>query len=367
MSLTKINFSRKALPNIQWNGDVSQLLDRIIQSLDGELEDGALVGQIGGSSPPTNIGLWLNGNTWYNWSNTDGRYLPFPVVTGSTFHGVLYTTQLVSNAEFGNIALNLPDQNNAMLATLDDLKAATPIKTASAASGGTISFDWTGIGNNGTLYAVLSGTAGAVTVSPANAAKDGQTVHLYIEQNANATSTPFTITWPATWIIKTGAVLTNRSSTTRIQDHFLVRQVGTSVFVDQLSSFGVPTSGGGSDTTPPTVTSIDNTAGNNTIEVTFNESLTGSSTLLETKWTVKKNGATNTVNNATASGNIVTLTVANTYTTSDTGTVQYVQFDVADLAGNLAASFGPSALNINAADSGGDGHAPPGGGGHLPP
>lgn len=361
MSLTKINFGRTPLANIQWNGDISDLLDLLVEHLTGALDNGAFTGQIGGSAPTSDIGLWLNGNTIYNWSATDGRYLPLPIITGSLFGGNLYTTQLISRAATASITLNLPDQNGKTLATTDDIRLAGTTQTQAAVSGGSVSFDWSAILNGGSLYVTLSGANGAVTIAEANAPSDAEFANIWIEQSASGSATPFTITWPSLWQVSTSAVLTNRGVSSRVIDHFVVYRVGSQTFVEQRQTFGVATTGGGSDTTPPVVSSIDNSAGSDVIEITFNESLQGK-TLDSTKWSVKKNGVTNAVSSAVANGNLVLLTVAATYKTSNTGTVQYSGTDVKDIAGNAAASFGPSAITISG-DFGGGG----GGGGALGP
>jgi hypothetical protein len=352
-TVTNISFGLEPLPNVQWSGDVSQLLQLLVSHLTGTLESGAFVGQIGGSEPTSDIGLWLDNNTIKKWSSVAGKYLPLPVVAGTLFGSNLYTTNLISTAASGNIQLNLPDRNGATLATLDDISGGAGtglvvgLSTVSetAVSGGTLSFDWIAVKNGGNLYATLTGSNGAVSVVEANSPSDGQAEAMWIEQSANGSSTPFTITWPASWVVSTGAVLTNRSSTNRIVDRFVVRRIGSLTFVEQNKSWSIPVSGAGSDTTAPTVTAISNTAGNSTVTISFSELLQGG-VLDATKWAVMKNGASNAVSSAIASSNGVFLTVANTFIITDTGTVQYTGTDVKDSAGNTAASFGPSSILI---------------------
>lgn len=358
---TNLIFGRTALPNTQWNGDVSQLLDLLVAHLTGTLENGALIGQIGGTEPLTDIGLWLNGNTWYHWSSTDGKYLPFPVVTGSLFGSNLYTTQLVSNAATGNITINLPDKNNGMLATLTDL--ATPVATITS-TGSPITVNWTNIGQFGREYSNISG---ATTISEAGTSLDGQIIDLWIEIPPSTTITTWALTWPNTWILSSGTASLPTATTTASQrevNHFRIYRISNYTFVEFVKAFTISTTAGsaGSDTTPPTVSTITVPVSTATVTIHFSEALRGGS-LDTTKWLVKRSGVTNAVVSATASGSDVTLTVTTTYSSSNTGTVQYTGTDVKDLAGNAAAVFGPSALIV----AGGGGDLDPGGGGHLPP
>src|SRR6266446_917885 len=102
-TLANINFGRTPLPNTQWNGDISALLDLLVAHLTGTLDNGAIAGQVGGSQPSSNVGPWLNNNTWYNYDTVLGVYQPFPMVTGTFFGGSLFTTQLLSTANAANI------------------------------------------------------------------------------------------------------------------------------------------------------------------------------------------------------------------------------------------------------------------------
>jgi hypothetical protein len=361
--LTDLAFSLTPLPNTQWNGDIQSLLELLVNHLVGELADGVFVGQVGGSSPLTDVGFWFDtaSNTWQIWDVDSAQYLPLPIKTGSIYDGKVVYTRLQSTSPDVDSVLFLPsNRSGATLATMTDVVTPAVTKTA---SGTAINLDWKDIGNNGNVYINLTGNA---TLTEFTGPEDGQRIDVWFEQ-ALAASGALTVTWPSGYVVQVAAsVLQTRSSaTTRYIDHFILRRVGSTVFVEQGKTFQIPTAGAGSDTTAPTVSQITVPSGSATVTVQFNEALMGG-TLDKTKWTVKKNGVSNTVNSATASGNNVILQLVNTYGSTATGTVAYSGSDVKDIAGNAAATF--TAQDITVLNSGtdslstgsGDGHSPPG-------
>lgn len=348
-----VNFTLIPVPNTPFNGDIAELLSLLASHLTGTLDNGAFLGQSGGTEPMTDIGIWLNGFTWEGWSDLDGKYLPFPVKAGAINNGVLYTTTLQSGAASADITLNLPDEDGQTLATLINVFTPTPTKTV---TGGAIGIDWSA---HTRYYGVLNANA---TISDSVAPTDGQIVDIWLENPASAT---WTVTWPATDVPVGGSFPTQTVGTSghRKIDHYRRFCVGTTVFLEKVQNFDIATSGG--DVTPPVVSTITMTSGTANIVIAFNELLQGA-TLSVSDFIIKKNGVVQTILTAASSGFNVNLQLSSAITTGNTVTVQYTGSSIKDTAGNVAAVFGPSACTVNATPQGGSGGGGGGsGGGYL--
>lgn len=362
MPNTTITFGRTPLPNVQWTGDADALLDLIATHLTGALVSGALVGQVGGATPSSNIGFYFNNYIWYAWNSIAAAYLPDPVVAGRVYDGVLRLTTLQSGATGANVLLTLPDQDGATLATTKDVLAHNPTATVSGAS---IAIDTT---KNAYTYIVLTANA---TIG-GSAMVDGQQIDLWIENPAGST---FTVTWgaPVTWFGTTPAMSPSPNATTRVIDHYILFKVGNIIFGQYVQGATILTTGGSADTTPPTVTGFIGDA--SSITLTASEPLRGTAPPLGDFGVVRVVGGSSTaltITSITISGTAIVLAITQSMATGDVVKVTFngASATIKDLAGNVMASFAQTTVPIvagtNANNTGGGRFRSGGGGQNLP-
>lgn len=346
---SEVIFNRTPFPNVQFAGDIDALFDLFVAHLEGNIE-GVFVGQINGAEPTEDIGLWLNNNVWEAWSSTASKYLPIPLTTGRLYNSILRKTTLLSGATTGDVTLTLPDKNGATIATTSDV--FTPVPTVTVAGSGTASCD---MNTNSRFYILLS----VDTNIFCHNMTDGEVMHIYVENPQSGTNVVSFHTLPTVadiyWDNGTLAspVQTAGDSTHRAVDHYIIERVGTLYFGRKTPGYLIPTTGGSADTTAPTMLTF--VANFDTVGMTASELLrNGALTIAE--FVVKKNGATQTVSSADASGANVTLVLANSFVSSDVITVQYLNtvHSVKDLAGNNMAAFAATTC-VNATPGGGGG------------
>jgi hypothetical protein len=324
----QVTIASTTLPNFLWQGDLQQLLDLFAQHLVGTLNGNVLVGQMNGSAPTSNIGVWVNGNVLYTWNTDEGRYLPLPLAIGRVYTGgVLNLTKIFALATTDR-TLYTPDKTGTLAVTSDIFG-----EKATQSLGGTSPvLDWNIEARH--YYITLSGNT---TLSVTNN-KDGQERDIWVENPASASNT-FVITgavWPGALPTQTAGGVNLRSI-----DHYKMWTIGTALFVERVGGYQISTLGGsGGDVTAPSVSDISHTnSGRVTVE--FSELLQGAS-LSTADFVVKKGGVSQSISSASASGASVTLVVSTTFTSANSVTVQYTGSSIKDLAGNAAAAFGPS-------------------------
>lgn len=340
---TSIVFGRTPLPATQWDGDIDDFIDLIVAHLTGDLEAGAFTGQIDGTEPTSDIGLWLKNNVWYGWSDDVDKYLPIPMVTGRLFQGTLRTTQLISGAESDNIELFLPNQDGGTLATLQDLADAAQTTTLD----GSANFFITGGGSRKRYYAVITANV-SVGLTGFN---DGDRVDIWLEQPDSSPTKTVTWTPLINWMGGSAPVLSAYAAGHRKVDRVTVWKVEGLYFGEFEQGADIATAGG--DTTAPTPVSFFGAAGN--ITITASESLRGA-TVTNSDFVVKKNGTNQTINTITVSGNQIVIDLAGTFTKTDTMQVQYINalHQIKDLAGNQMAAIALHAV-VNGSNATGSG------------
>lgn len=371
MPNTAITFGRTPLPNVQWTGDADALLDLIATHLTGDLVNGALVGQVGGSFPLSDVGFYFNNFIWYSWNAFSGQYLPNPLIAGRISNDVLYYTTLQSGAASGNVTLTLPDANGATLATTEDIRHHDPTTTITGAN---IAFDTT---MDNFMYVVLVAHCN-ITVS---GMADGQRADIWVENPANQ-SFNLNFTNSVVWF---GGVPdqspATASSTTRYIDHYTFYKVGTILFGEYKQGATILTTGGGTaDTTAPLVT---NWVGNETsITLTANELLIGalppsSDFVVQRTHSGSGTAVTMAVSLVFVTGNTIKLTVTPTtggigLVSTDTVRVTFnaTSQQIKDLANNPMGAFAAHIVSIfsgtNATETTGGGFRTGGGGQNKP-
>lgn len=325
----------------------------LVARLTLSISSGSVIfGQLGGTEPVSPLsgngaypGLWISGHVIYDWNSSNSKYLPIPVVAAQLISGTIFSTEIACGAFTASTIVTTPDKSGTM-ALLSDLTTFVGTQTPSGAS---ITLDWS---LKKPAYVLL----GANTVIVNTGGYDGQIQDLWVENNATAyTLTINGVIWPAA----TAPTVTTASAGQRRISHIRLYQVGSNVFGESVLNYQIAT---GTDATPPTPSTF--TGYSTAITIAMSELIQGGS-LSVGGFTVKKNGTTQTVNTAVASGNIITLTLASAFSSGNTLTVQYTGSSIMDLSGNLAASFGPTAVTITTS-SGGGGGGGSGGGRNIP-
>lgn len=321
---TIINFSRTPLPNTQFEGDIDDFIDLIVAHLEGTLENGAITGQVGGSEPLADIGFWFN-EVFYTWNELAGKYLPIPLLAGRVYNDVVYNTFLQSSAT-ADRTLTLPDKDGT-LATTDEVVVKNP----------TVTLGGTTLALNGFLnswfYHVLIANITNISLAPL---VDGQVVELWIEAPA---STSFTVAWTPLihWMGGAAPVQSTSGAGVRTIDHYKVWRVGDIILGEQVQGAEI-TIASSPDSVAPTIVAFNGSVA--TIILTASEPVRGGD-LVESDFVVKKNGNTQTINTATASGKLITLILDNAFIKADLIQVQYlnVAHTVKDVYGNNLAAF----------------------------
>ena|SRR2546430_15547442 len=217
-----ITFTADPLP-LDFKGTLQDFQNRFLLNLKGTISDTqVLIGQVGGSKPTSNIGPWLNGDTWYVWNGSE--YIPTTVKVG----GAGFTVQLGSYTTVGNSTSNiladktqLLQDKDGTIALLSDVYVGRP---AVLLTGTTPTIDW----SQGHHFAqTLTGNTAPRMIN----SQDGQTIAYSVRNNA----TSFTMTWTSTpvfWI--TGTPPAQTASKT---DLYIFKNIGGTIFGRQIANY----------------------------------------------------------------------------------------------------------------------------------
>ena len=211
-----ITFTADPLPS-NFRGTLQDFQSRFLLNLTGTISDNqVLTGQVGGTQPTSNVGPWLNGDTWYVWNGA--QYVPSTVKVGGTG----YTVQLSSS----NTSSILPDNTQTLqdkdgtIALLSDVYVGRPCVVL---IGTTPVIDW-GAGHN--FSSVLSGNT---TITMINS-QDGQEIAVALTNNA----TSWSVTWPSYvfWSNQTSPLQTASHT-----DVYILSNIGGTIFGRQLANY----------------------------------------------------------------------------------------------------------------------------------
>lgn len=345
---------------------VQEFANSFAQRLTLTIPSGNVIfGQLGGTEPTSPLpgngstpGIWVGDDMIINqWNVSAAKYLPLPVTCGQLVGGVLKETQISCGAITASTILLTPDKSGT-IALLGDIGTLLGTQTP---TGTTPTIDWT---LKEQVYILLTGN----TTIAQTGQVDGQVMDFWTENNA----TSYTITWSGiVWPAATAPTATTAAAGHRKIDHYRLYQVGSTTYgqvlnngtyTNALAAYDITSGSPGSDTTPPTVSSLSASTTTYTITIVFSELLQGGS-LSTGGFVVKKNGVTVGLSSASASGKNVSLVVGTTFGSNVALTVQYSGSDIKDVAGNLAAAFGPTAAPIGSVGGGGGGGGGGGSGG----
>lgn len=90
MSTITIEANLPSLPE-GWTGTPQELLEWFVENVTYEATGGFLTGQIGGTQPTEDVGLWLNNGALYVWDANEAEYVPLrtePIGTIKSYAGV---------------------------------------------------------------------------------------------------------------------------------------------------------------------------------------------------------------------------------------------------------------------------------------
>lgn len=337
-----------------------------------ELDSKVLVGQLAGSEPVSDIGLWyppITGSTTfpsgiaYAWSANDGKYLPVPLVAGqlrrvSGSADVVYLTQLQATCT-ANRKQYLQDKDGTVALTSD---ISTGIGIETLTSGATMTLDWT---NNKEKFVTLGAST---TVSLIGTPQESQWMDIWFENNITA----YTVTWGNTilWPAATAPTMTTASAGQRRISHVrlysLGKPPGNTIYGEYTLNYQAATAGAAT----PTVTDV--TVYGYNILLTFSEPIRGGALTASNfvaKLTVSGTPTAQTIVSASASGSVATVQLSNPATSADIWTIAYTAGGstpylgyLVSLAGVPIATFGDTAAAYTNTGSG-----TPGTGGHLEP
>lgn len=357
------NFTMGALPP-SFQADPQSFANLIAAglSVDLDLDSVVITGQVGGSEPTSNIGLWfppVTGSTTspsgivYVWNSTSAKYLPAPLVAGQLVGNTVYLSQIQTTATADRIA-KLPDKSGT-IAFLDDISTGSGTKTY---TGGAVTVNWE---DRKDAYITLTSNC---TITLSGTPTDTQWQDFWIENVA----TSFTVTFPATvkWSGGSAYTQTTAGAGERRIDHIRLHYIGGIggiIFAEVCAQdYQITTA---SDAGKPTVSSL--TRYGNTITVTMSEPIRGG-TLNSAGFTVRTPtaGTSQTISAVTATGSVISIAMAATMPSTSVYTLQYSGTDVKDLTGNLADPFAETVVTYaNVAGTiGGSGGV---GGGHNEP
>lgn len=215
-----ISFTADPLP-ADFSGSLQDFQTRFLLNLTGTIsETQVLIGQIGGAKPETNVGPWLNNNTWYIWNGIE--YVPTTIRVG----GAGYTVQLGNYTTSGDSKSSiLPDRiqtlqdKDGTVALLSDVYEGRPAVTL---TGTAPTIDWS---QGHHFVETLSGNT---TVKMSNSV-DGQKIAVALRNNA----TSYTVTWP-TYVFWPNGTPTQTASKT---DLYIFRNIGGSILGRQVANF----------------------------------------------------------------------------------------------------------------------------------
>lgn len=303
-------------------------------TVDLDLDTVVITGQVGGTEPVANIGIWLppvTGSTTapsgiiYAWNSTSAKYLPAPLVAGQLIGSSVHITQIQTTATSDRIA-RLPDKDGTF-AFLDDISTGTGTKTF---TGGNVTVNWE---DKETAYITLTSNC---VITLAGTPVDEQWQDFWIENNNSGT---YTVTFPATVYWSGGTAYTQTVSggaTERRIDHIRVHHVGGAGGVDYAEACAQDYRvASGSDASKPTKSTV--TRYGNTVTLTMNEPIRGG-TLNSAGFKVRTPlaGTLQTVSSVTASGSVVSIVMAASMPSATEYSFEYTGTDIKDLTGNAA-------------------------------
>lgn len=218
--MINVTFTADPLP-ADFAGTLQDFQNTFLSNLRGYIEEtSVLVGQVGGTMPVTDVGPWLNGDTWYVWNGLE--YVPAVVkVGGAGFTVLLGSPTSIGDSKSAIIAdytQTLQDKDGT-IALLSDVYQG---RAAVVLSGTTPTIDWN-LGHN-----FIETLPGNTTLKMTNS-KDGQEIAVVLTNNA----TSYTATWP-TYIFWTG---TTPAQTANKSDMYIFKNIGGSIFGRQIANF----------------------------------------------------------------------------------------------------------------------------------
>ncbi len=348
---TNVTIVADPLPASAFAGDLQQTLSLFATRLHGVFSGNVLTGQVNGSAPTSDMGIWINGNVLYNWNPTEARYLPIPLAIGrvATSGGPIVITSIQSNAT-ANRTLYTPDKSGTIATTSDVFKG----QPTQSLGGATPTVDWNIDARD--FYLTLTANA---TIGMSNMA-DGQDKRVWVENPASAT---YTASFPnVIWAGGAAPTQTAGAAGIRKIDRYDFQRIGSYTFGKQTPDYEISTSGmSGGDVTAPTVSATSRNNSGGIVYVQMSEILQGGSPSTS-DFTVTKSGASQAISSVTVSGDTITVDTATTFTSTNTVTVSYSGTSIKDVAGNPAASFGPLPVATTSGGGGGGG----GGGQNVP-
>jgi hypothetical protein len=220
--MIEVAFTSDPLP-VDFQGTLEDFRTRFITNLRGTISrTQVLVGQIGGSEPLSNIGPWLNIDTWYVWNGSD--YVPTTLKVGNS------TYQVTLSNEFTGVKGIVPDKvqtlqdKSGVIALLSDVYEGRPSIIMGYDPPGVSTLDW-GAGSHFFLLLTSNTTIKSINML------DGQDVIVAIRNAASS----FTVTWP-TFIFWTGGTPPVQSVTNKT-DLYILSNIGGSVFGRQIAGY----------------------------------------------------------------------------------------------------------------------------------
>lgn len=182
--MINIKFTADPLQD-DFSGTLQDFQTQFLTNLRGTIsETQVLVGQVGGVQPLTNIGPWLNNDTWFYWNGVE--YVPMAVRVGAG----AYTVKIGDNTTVGDSkSLVLPDftqtlqDKDGTIALLSDVYVGRP---AVVLTGTTPTIDWS---QGHHFTETLSGNT---TIKMSNM-QDGQRITVKLANSG----TSYTVTWPS--------------------------------------------------------------------------------------------------------------------------------------------------------------------------
>lgn len=331
-------FTMGALPP-SFNDTPQALANSIAAGLtvDLSLDSVVITGQVGGTEPVSNIGLWfppVTGSSTspsgviYAWNATSAKYLPAPLVAGQLVGTTVFLSQIQSTATADRIN-KLPDKDGT-IAFLDDISTGTGTKTF---TGGAVTINWE---DRKTAYITATGN---VTIAMSGTPTDNQEQDFWIENN---NSHSYTVTFPTEALWAGGTPYTQTVSggaTQRRIDHIILHNIGAGTgllfaeVVDQ--DYQIDSSG---DPSAPTMDSV--TRYGSTITLTMSEPILGG-TLNSAGFTVRTPtaGTSQTISAVTATGSVVRIAMAASMPATSEYTLQYSGSDIKNLNGVAAAAI----------------------------
>lgn len=196
-------------------GDPNALAHAIAKSLTATIPSTKLIlGQIGGSAPASNVGPWLNGNSWYVWSSGTSSYIPAAIVMGDTANKIT----LISTTLTADRTVTFQDQSGTV-ALLSDIYTPRPTVTL---SGATPSIDFSA---STSFYLNLTANATMTTTG----SQPGQTIAIAINNSATYTvSWGSLIQWPGG---------TTPTQTTTGKDLYILKNLAGTIYGRQIANY----------------------------------------------------------------------------------------------------------------------------------